>query len=97
MSVEEHRRGGICAANAPVAKARSPVKPLIRLPRGICRPRRGDTLPSSLSTVALTGLLTGLIALAVWTSRGAAQRATCTTQMRQLAGALVMYRTEHGG
>jgi type II secretory pathway pseudopilin PulG len=54
------------------------------------------TLVSMVTTLALFGLLAALVVVAVWTARGAAQRATCTAQMRQLAGALIMYRNENG-
>lgn len=42
-------------------------------------------------------LLAVLVFVAAWTARGAAKRATCTSQIRQLANAFAMYRSEHGG
>ncbi|MCJ7751885.1 MAG: DUF1559 domain-containing protein [Armatimonadetes bacterium] len=41
-------------------------------------------------------LLAVLVFVAFWTARGAAKRATCTSQLRQLANAFAMYKGEHG-
>ena len=51
---------------------------------------------STLLTVVLMGLLAGLLGVAVWTARGAAERTVCTMHLRQVANALIMYRTECG-
>jgi len=48
-------------------------------------------------TLVLFVLLAVLVFVAVWTARGAAKRATCTSQLRQLANAFAMYRSECGG
>jgi type II secretory pathway pseudopilin PulG len=49
-----------------------------------------------LLVLVLIGLLAGLVLTAVWTAGGAAKRAMCANQMRQLASALVMYRDRFG-
>jgi len=51
---------------------------------------------STLLTIVLMGLLAGLLGVAVWTARGAAERTVCTMHLRQVANALIMYRTECG-
>ncbi len=60
------------------------------------RGQRGLTLAATLVTALLVGLLAALFVVAVSTARGAAQRATCTSHLRQLASALVMYKDECG-
>lgn len=57
---------------------------------------RGLTLVAGLLTVFLLGLLAALILVTVWTARGAADRATCTSQLRELASALAMYKAKSG-
>lgn len=58
--------------------------------------QRALTLAAALVAAALVGLLVALLLVAVWTARGAAHRATCTSHLRQLASALAMYHEEHG-
>ncbi|MFB3883027.1 MAG: type II secretion system protein [Armatimonadota bacterium] len=50
----------------------------------------------AISTFGLFGAFAAFIAVTVWTARGAAQRATCTARLRQIASALIMYRNENG-
>jgi len=67
---------------------------------GGAQPSRHEPAPITFIAGALTLLLLVLLAVlvfvAVWTARGAAKRATCTSQLRQLANAFAMYRNEHG-
>lgn len=67
-----------------------------RLPGVGRRGQRGLTLAAALVTAVLVGLLAALFVVALWTARGAAQRATCTSHLRQLAAALAMYKDEYG-
>ncbi len=73
-------------------------------PRGINREHaaggrrgeRGFSLVSVVLTTVLMGLLAGLLGVAVWTARGAAERTACTMHLRQLSNALMMYKAENG-
>jgi type II secretory pathway pseudopilin PulG len=67
-----------------------------RLPGVDRRGQRGLTLAAALVTVLLVGLLAALFVVAVWTARGAAERAICTSHLRQVAVALAMYKDEYG-
>jgi hypothetical protein len=41
-------------------------------------------------------MLAGLLGIAIWTARGAAERTACTMHLRQLSNALIMYKAECG-
>lgn len=56
----------------------------------------GVALAEVIIVIVLIGLLAGLVWTAVWTARGAAKRAICANQMRQVVSALTMYRDRHG-
>jgi len=67
---------------------------------GGSRPSRHEPAPITFIAGALTLVLFVLLAILVfvafWTARGAAKRATCTSQLRQLVNAFAMYKGEHG-
>ncbi len=73
-------------------------------PRGIIsggaavgrRGERGFSLVSVVLTTVLVGMLAGLLGIALWTARGAAERTACTMHLRQLSNALIMYKAECG-
>jgi hypothetical protein len=64
--------------------------------QAVGRARRTVTLVGGLLTLLLLGLLVALLSVAVWTAQGAADRTACTAQLRQLASALAMYKSDCG-
>lgn len=59
-------------------------------------PRRGFTLVEALVVIAITALLLGLTAAAIQKARGAAARAQCANNLRQIAVGLTNYQVTHG-
>lgn len=71
-----------------------------RYPTAEARSARHESVPATFIagavTLLLLVLLAALVFVALWTARGAAKRAACTSQLRELAGAFAMYRSEYG-
>jgi prepilin-type N-terminal cleavage/methylation domain-containing protein len=59
-------------------------------------PANGFTLMELLVALAVVAILAAIVFVGVSLSRRAAYRAQCTSQLRQLATALIMYRDEYG-
>ncbi|MGE9295438.1 MAG: prepilin-type N-terminal cleavage/methylation domain-containing protein [Puniceicoccales bacterium] len=58
---------------------------------------RAFTLVELLAAVAIIGILGGILFTALGSARQSAQQAACLSNMRQLAGAVHLHCTEHGG
>ncbi len=95
MRADEHRmlwgcaRINGCTSMAAAIRNRASLGPVGGAHSGL-------TFVAALLTVFLLGLLAALVLVTAWTARGAAKRATCTSQLRQLASALVMYKGQFG-
>ena len=105
MQVSRHAQGSRPRPKAGKDRPLSNSKPMLTFGgqdrMGGARSSGHEPAPVTFIAGALTFVLFVLLAVlvfvAVWTARGAARRATCTSQLRQLANAFAMYRSEHGG